>query len=71
MSTKQNKSIMRRMFEELNKGNIEIVDEILADDFVDHTSTPGQTPDRPGFKQSIANAQISVPDYHFFLDTPC
>ena len=47
MSAEQNKALVRRFFEEVwSKGNVAIVDELLAPEFVDRTLLPGQGPSR-------------------------
>ena len=37
MSTEQNKSMLKRIFSELNKGNINVIDKLFAEDFVDNS----------------------------------
>ena len=52
MSTEEYKAIIRRLNERFwNKGNVEVLDEVFAPDFVDHNAPPGSTPGREGFKQ--------------------
>jgi predicted ester cyclase len=49
-----NKTLVRKFFEEVwNKGNVAVVDELLAPDFVDRSLLPGQGPSREGYKRSI------------------
>jgi predicted ester cyclase len=48
----KNKALVRRFLEEQAKGNIDIIDELLAPDFVDRSLLPGQEPDREGYKRS-------------------
>jgi steroid delta-isomerase-like uncharacterized protein len=55
MSLEENKAIARRWNDELwSKGNVAAVDELMATNFVWHTSFAGVAPDREGFKQSAA-----------------
>jgi steroid delta-isomerase-like uncharacterized protein len=68
MSAKQNEAILQHIFKELNKGNIDIVDELFADDFVDRYPVPGETPDREGFKQFLSGLHKSFPDWRWNLE---
>jgi predicted ester cyclase len=51
----QNKAIVRRFLEQtMAKGNLDVIDELLAPDFVDRSLIPGQGPTREDFKRSVA-----------------
>jgi len=67
--SEQNKALIRRWIEEVQKGNLDVMDEVLASDFVDHSLLPGQRPDRQGYKQGLSedrdafqNLKITVED---------
>ena len=53
------------------RGNVEAARELVADDFVDHTPQPGQTPDIEGFIASLReNAAVfatAFPDPHIVV----
>jgi serine phosphatase RsbU (regulator of sigma subunit)/predicted ester cyclase len=49
----RNKAIVRRFLEELAKGNLDVIDELLAPDFVDRSLMPGQGPTREDYKRSV------------------
>ncbi len=69
MSLEENKAIERRFFEEVvNKGNLAVLDELLAPDFVDHSAPPGIAADREGAKQFFAMAHSAFPDFHSTLE---
>jgi predicted ester cyclase len=54
-SAEENKVIVRRfLVEHLAKGNLDVIDELLAPDFVDRSLMPGQGPTREDFKRSVA-----------------
>jgi steroid delta-isomerase-like uncharacterized protein len=54
MTIEANKAIVRRFVEEvLNGRNVDVLDEIAADDYLDHVAFPGQAPGREGVKQRI------------------
>ena len=63
MSTEENKVIYHRFYEELlNKGNLDIVDELVDPNVVSHSPLPDQKPGSEGFKQAIASFRKSFPD---------
>jgi predicted ester cyclase len=49
-----NKAIVRRLEEERAKGNLDVIDELLAPAFIDRALVPGQGPTREDFKRSSA-----------------
>ena len=51
-SAEENKAIVRRFLEELDKGNLDVIDELLSPDFVDRSLIPGQGPTREDFKRT-------------------
>jgi steroid delta-isomerase-like uncharacterized protein len=63
VSVEANKALIRRLMDEVvNAGNLDMVDELLAPDFVNHNPLPGATPDRDGFKQAFRNLRAAFPD---------
>jgi serine phosphatase RsbU (regulator of sigma subunit)/predicted ester cyclase len=50
----KNKALVRRFLEELAKGNLDVIDELVAPDFVDRSLLPGQGPTREDFRRSVA-----------------
>ena len=36
MGAAENKALIRRFYEEIDKGNLAILDELVAEDYVDH-----------------------------------
>jgi len=58
-----NKHLMQRFYDEVfNEGNLHVIDELLAEDFVEHEEFPGLTPDREGVKQFFAMFRAAFPD---------
>ena len=49
----ENKALVRRLIKEVEKGNVDVIDELLAPDFVDHDLLPDQEPDRESYKRGI------------------
>ena len=70
MSTEEkNKVIIRRFLEELTKGNLDVIDELLSPDFVDRSLMPEQDPTREGFKRSMVAS--SSPSLRSFSAATC
>jgi ketosteroid isomerase-like protein len=58
-----NAMVAQRYMEELwNQGNVDVADELLSPDFVDHTPRPGMGSDREAIKQDVAGFHTQFPD---------
>jgi predicted ester cyclase len=69
MSQEENKTIARRITEEIwGKGNLALIDELFAPNYVDHNPMPGLAPNREGLKQSVTMMQAAFPDLHTHVD---
>lgn len=65
MSVKENKDIARRWNDEIwSKGNLAVIDELLATDFVFNYPTVGAVPDREGYKKTISEMFGPLEDVH-------
>jgi len=63
MSTEENKALIRRWFDELDKRNFAIIDELIPEDYVDHNPPlPGLPPGREGVRQSSLILASAFPD---------
>lgn len=64
------KAIAHRMYEEaVNGGNIDLFDEILAEDFVEHEEPmPGMPPTRDTVKQFLTAVRNGFPDFHMAVE---
>src|SRR6266478_1517961 len=68
MSTEHTKSVAIRLADELfNKGNLGIVDELIASDAIDHNEPIG-TDCRQHFKQVAILLRSAFPDLHFAFE---
>jgi predicted ester cyclase len=65
-----NKAIVRRFYEEIDKGNIDILDELVAEDYADHNPPPfpGLAAGREGMKQAFRLFQHATPGHHLIED---
>ncbi|HZP23664.1 MAG TPA: ester cyclase [Terriglobales bacterium] len=70
MSIEANKLLVRRFYEEIDKGNLEAMDELVATDYVDHSPPPfpGLAPGREGLKQGFKIFWAATPGYHQIED---
>ena len=69
MTAEQNMALVRRLFEEvINRGNLDVADELLAPDFVDHDILPGEVVGIEGFKRALAEERASSSDLHFSIE---
>ena len=70
MPTEQNKALVRQMVEEIfNRGNISLVDEIMAPDFVEREELPPGIPrDREGVKMLTIMMRSGIPDFNATID---
>jgi len=60
MSAEENKALARRFLEAQVNGDLDILEELLAPDFVDYSLQPGQEPGREGFMQLVAQLSAAV-----------
>jgi steroid delta-isomerase-like uncharacterized protein len=59
------KAVVRRNTEEVQgKGNFDVFEELFANDFVDHTTQPGTTPDKDGVRKLYTYMREAFPDFH-------
>lgn len=70
MSNESNKALVRRFYEEIDKGNIEVIDELVADDYLDHSPPPfpGLAAGREGLKQAFKLFAKATPGKHRIED---
>jgi steroid delta-isomerase-like uncharacterized protein len=63
MAIEENKAVVLRWFAELDRGNLDIVDELIADDYVDHNpALPNLPPGREGVRQYVRILKAAFPD---------
>jgi steroid delta-isomerase-like uncharacterized protein len=59
----RNKALLRRFYEELwTKGNLEVIPELVAEDFVDHHALPGAPPGRERLAALVTTWRTAFPD---------
>ncbi|WP_053236941.1 ester cyclase [Sandaracinus amylolyticus] len=62
--------VIRRYYDELfNAGRTELVHELLAEDYVNHsTGSPDQPRDREGVAQVVRALRVAFPDLRYTID---
>ena len=70
MSTEANKALVRRFYEEIDKGNLAAMDELVAEDYIDHSPPPfpGLSSGRAGLKQAFEIFWVATPGQHHIED---
>jgi steroid delta-isomerase-like uncharacterized protein len=64
-----NKELLRRFFEELfNRGNLDVADEIVGTNYLNHDAVPGEAPGRAGLKAFVVYLRTAFPDIHFTVE---
>ncbi len=66
--SEQNKALFRRFTDEFNRQNVNVVDELMAADFVEHNPQPDQAPGLEGMKQLMGMFFSAFPDIHSTID---
>ena len=71
MSAKDLRALVRRFFEETNKGKASIIaaiDELFATDYIEHGGTGEDTCGIKSYKRSMSEFYTAFPDVHVTLD---
>jgi steroid delta-isomerase-like uncharacterized protein len=64
-----NKAVISMFVEEvINQGRLERADDLVAADFVELDTLPGQQQGREGLKEIIGGMRAAFPDIHWVLD---
>jgi steroid delta-isomerase-like uncharacterized protein len=69
-SLEENKALIRRFYEEMDKGNIDAMDELVAEDYINHDPPPfpGLAEGREGLKQAFEMFWRATPGHHLIED---
>ncbi|MFE7592436.1 ester cyclase [Kitasatospora sp. NPDC057512] len=70
MSIEENKRLVRRFYREVDAGNLEAMDDLVAEDYQDHSPPPfpGFAPGREGLKQAFRLFWEATPGVHEIED---
>ena len=65
MYEQDNKAIISRFYEEVwNKGNLALIDELIAPAFVNHSAGSEEGSDRESFKRTISKVRTDLRFHH-------
>jgi predicted ester cyclase len=66
MSPEDNKALVRRFYAEIDRGNLAAMDELVAEEYLDHNPAPfpGLRHGRDGLKQAFQIFWEATPGYH-------
>ncbi len=64
----RNMALVRRFLEAQAKGDLYTLDELLAPDFVDHSSFAGQEPGREGYMQQVAEQIAALSEVRCIIE---
>jgi len=63
VSAEDNEKLIQRFYDEgWNENNLDVYDELVTEDFVDHQALPGLPPGREGFKMLNVIFRAAFPD---------
>jgi steroid delta-isomerase-like uncharacterized protein len=70
MSAEENKALVRRFYAEIDKGNLDAMDELVAENYLDHNPPPfpGLASGREGLKRAFEIFWQATPGYHRIED---
>ena len=66
--SEENKEITRRFYEAINAGRMEIIDEVVAEDLVEHEEFPGLASGREGVRQFMQMMRTAFSDFTMTID---
>jgi steroid delta-isomerase-like uncharacterized protein len=68
MSAEDNKAIVRRAYDAINRNDLDALDEMVDSDITDHDPAPGQGPGLEGVKQYFSSLHTAFPDVQMSVD---
>lgn len=69
MPAEESKAVIRRAYEEIwNQRNVEVVDEIVAEDFLNYAAPPDRQRGRQGLKDVVRMFESAFPDFRYEVE---
>lgn len=68
MSEEENKQFMNSFIDEvINRQNLDAIDEMVSENFIEHVPFPGKGPGRQGLKFAIGSMHTGFPDMNWTM----
>jgi len=68
MSEVDKQTLRRIPLEALNEGKLEVIDEVVGEEYVERAQTPGFSPDREGLRAFIVAVRTAFPDLKYTVN---
>ena len=69
MSVEENKAMFRRTYEELlNRGDLDVADELVSPEFINHEAPPGRDRGPDSMRGLAIMLRTAFPDLHFEIE---
>lgn len=69
MSAEENKAAIERAYKDLwNQRNVEVVDELATEDFLNHAAPPDRQRGRQGLKDVVRMFESAFPDFRYEIE---
>jgi steroid delta-isomerase-like uncharacterized protein len=68
MSAEENKALVHRVYEAFATGDLDVIDELFADDYIDRHLLPGAPPGPEGVKFQVTTLRSGFPDAEFIAE---
>jgi len=63
-----NRAIARRFYDAVNAGRLEIIDEVVGENYVEHEEFPGLARGREGLRQFFEMIRTAFPDFSMTIE---
>lgn len=60
-------ALVTTLYKAFNTGDVEILDEVVAEDFVDHMALPGTSPGLDGLREAVTIFRKGLPDMNIAI----
>ena len=64
----KNKALVRRFFEARARADLNVMEEMMAPAFVDHSALPGQAPNREGYIRDLTEDQVTFSNFRYIIE---